>query len=107
MGLAGRNFNRTRRHDMARKKKKPLTLSTGDWVAFPVVGFDKDHATIRELDRVRLPASPAVLARSHRLLMRWYHRAVKDVNYTPVPWDRAVLMHCRRIAKGKKGPSHG
>lgn len=45
-----------------RKTMKPLVLKIGDWVAFPVVGFDANHATICEADReFYAAASPAVV----------------------------------------------
>ncbi len=94
---------------MPRKKIKP-----GDWFAHAPTGvvgqvvridaqgwlctgrgfFDPDLCT-------KLPASPATLVKSHRLLMRWYNGEMQD------PKSKAydvAFRHCRRIAKkaGKK-----
>jgi hypothetical protein len=99
---------------MARKK-----INVGDWIItqsreIRIVDCVWDDGAARTGSAIwtrgrfkPCPASPATLTKSHRLLMRWYRRAVKDVSYTPVPWDRDVLKHCRRIAKDQRKAKGG
>ncbi len=90
---------------MARKK-----INVGDWVigcrgtVFQVEDLDHEgwDGTNMEFvsDMTKLPASPATLAKSHRLLMRWFDAYWKgDVDNET---RAAVSRHCRRIAKGGK-----
>ncbi len=100
---------------MARKK-----INVGDWCITPFgsvieVGFVatsytyvSDLHTSSQYDPAELrllPASPATLAKSHRLLTRWCR--ADDIEYRygyPPEWIKArkdAKAHCRRIAKGK------
>jgi hypothetical protein len=87
-------------------------IRPGDWV------FDKDlgvafRATDTRYGMVsasgqmsnaesctKLPASPAAMAKSHRLLMRWCRE--KNVNKLEQVVDQMFAHHARIAGKGKK-----
>lgn len=97
---------------MARKSR----IQTGDWVLTGTYAFLVDEVgdgvvsdfrcdTFRTECVTKLPASPADMARSHLLLMRWWKTG--RVGGSAVKYDDAVEAmsnHCRRLAKtrGKK-----
>lgn len=95
---------------MARKK-----INVGDWAqtgdrAFRVKETGINDATLFDgrgdayhaKGVTVLPASPAVLAKSHRLLMRWYAVLAATVrDGVASPFERKCYDHCRRSAKGE------
>ncbi len=97
-------------------------IKVGDWVIAPhgqtyqVIGFERDceamawgmhnggYHCYHIANLTKLPAAPATLAKSHRLLMRWWKTG--RPGRSAVKYDDAVeamANHCRRIAKGGRG----
>jgi hypothetical protein len=96
---------------MARKK-----INVGDWViaphgqTFQVAGLEDDcnmmawgthnggYHCYHIANLTKLPASPATIAKSHQMLMRWWRKWQREGS--AYDYEPTMANHCRRIANG-------
>lgn len=94
------------------KRKTTRKIKVGDWVSLSngtvhrvhgidiadnLMLVDRNPFSIHPSLVTKLPASPAVLAKSHRLLVSWCEHGPTDW------WDAAIDRHWKKI-KPKRAP---